>query len=328
MNALSPLLEPLNASFWPLQQCVFEHGSVVDCFHSIHAMGGVFWAYVLISAYCLIFAQISGNYSKVDQLWSITPWLYGWMMYAHWSSLHAGLVHERLLLVCILTTIWGLRLTYNFWRRDGYGNLFTHEEDYRWAILRSHINSKALFAVFNATFISPYQNLILLLIIMPAYHVMNNEISCNALDYSCAVMFIVLLGIETLADQQHWNYHKKKYSVTVKQRDVHPDPDVRDGFLQSGLFRYCRHPNYFAEQGQWVCVYLFTLTHAPMISAWELFNVYGLGVFLLITLFQGSMRFSEGITLSKHPKYRLYQARVNQCIPSLFPASDDDRKYL
>jgi len=250
------------------------------------------------------------------------------MLYLHWQHLHAGLVHERLLLVCVLTTIWGLRLTYNFWRRDGYGNLITHDEDYRWAILRRRINSKALFALFNATFISPYQHLILLLIIMPAYHVMNAETTCNTLDYICAGVFLTLLGVETVADQQHWNYHNKKYSVSVAQRAVHPDPDVSDGFLQSGLFRYCRHPNYFAEQGQWVCVYLFTLTHAPLASAKDLFNVYGLGVFLLITLFQGSMSFSEGITMSKYPKYRLYQARVSQCIPSLFPADDVSRKKL
>jgi steroid 5-alpha reductase family enzyme len=33
--------------------------------------------------------------------------------------------------------------------------------------------------------------------------------------------------------------------------------EICDGFFQSGLFRFSRHPNYFAEQSMWVCVYLF-----------------------------------------------------------------------
>jgi steroid 5-alpha reductase family enzyme len=331
MDSFSLLLEPLRASWRPLQECVFLSGSTIaGCFYGHDALGGIFWAYALITAYCLIFAQLSGNYSKVDQIWSITPWLYGWMLYAHWSHSHPGLVHERLLLVCVLATIWGARLTYNFWRRNGYGNLITHDEDYRWPILRKRINSNVLFALFNATFIAPYQNLILLLLIMPAYQVMNAETSCNTRDYACAVAFFALLVMETVADQQHWNYHNKKYSVPASQRSLHPDQDVRDGFLQSGLFRYCRHPNYFAEQAQWICVYFFTLTHTPLSSPWELFNIYGLGAFLLVTLFQGSMSFSESITVRKYPRYKLYQAYTNQCIPSLFTSSDSDegRKSL
>ena len=221
MELLSPLLKPLRASWWPLIECVFQSGlTVADCFYSHDAMGGIGWAYALITAYCLVFAQLSGNYSKVDQIWSITPWLYGWMLYAHWAHLHPGLVHERLLLICILTTIWGARLTYNFWRRDGYGNLITHDEDYRWPILRKRINSSALFALFNATFIAPYQNLILLLLIMPAYQIMNAETSCNTRDYACGAAFVAFLVMETVADQQHWNYHDKKYSVTASQTEM------------------------------------------------------------------------------------------------------------
>ncbi len=40
----------------------------------------------------------------------------------------------RLLLMAALTTAWGLRLTYNFYRRGGYAwPPWTGEEDYRYA---------------------------------------------------------------------------------------------------------------------------------------------------------------------------------------------------
>jgi steroid 5-alpha reductase family enzyme len=34
-----------------------------------------------------------------------------------------------------LTTLWGLRLTYNFWRKGGYKK---GGEDYRWAYIRKN----------------------------------------------------------------------------------------------------------------------------------------------------------------------------------------------
>ena len=309
------LLNAFSASFWPVYSCT---DSLTSCFYQHDALGGLIWMYVAVSVYCLVFAELSGNYSKVDQIWSVTPWVYCWYLLAHWQHNHAGETHERLLLLCVLTSIWGFRLTYNFWRRDGYGNLITHEEDYRWPILRKKINNRFLFSLFNATFIAPYQNLILLLIALPAYHVMNGESSCNWVDIVLGIAFLFFIAMETIADQQHWNFHKKKYSVTAQQRKLHPDQDVKDGFFQSGLFKFSRHPNYFAEQSVWMVIYLFSLTHTTISSAYDLFNVYFLGELLLISLFQGSIAFGESITISKYPKYKDYQSRTNMCFP-FFP---------
>ena len=79
--------------------------------------------------------------------------------------------------------------------------------------------------------------------------------------------------------------------------------------MQVGLFLYSRHPNYFAEQALWVVVFLFTV-HGFYI------NYSCVGCILLILLFQGSMAFSESITLSKYPSYADYQATTSQCIPT------------
>ena len=120
-------------------------------------VAGLLFLCAIWATHCFVWSIICNNVSKVDQIWSITPFFYCW--YLHFHHLHnLGEVHERLLLVCILTTLWGIRLTYNFYRRGGYGNLITHEEDYRWPILRKWIGNKWLFMLFNLTFIASYQN--------------------------------------------------------------------------------------------------------------------------------------------------------------------------
>ena len=51
-----------------------------------------------------------------------------------------------------------------------------------------------------------------------------------------------------------------KNKMTPDERKKSPHKDIKDGFLQSGLFFYSRHPNYFAEQAMWIVIYLFTIT--------------------------------------------------------------------
>ena len=314
---LSSLWSQATSDLQGIYSCVTSGGS--SCLFDCNPVSGLLFLYLCWTTYCFVWSEICRNVSKVDQIWSITPFFYCWYLQFYYRFNNGGVFHERLLLICVLTTAWGLRLTYNFWRRDGYGNLIKHEEDYRWPILRKQIGSPILFFLFNLSFIASYQNFILVLIAFPAHGVMIGASACDGKDYIVAAMFVGFLIMESVADQQHWNFHAKKYSVTASERKVHPDPDVRDGFCRSGLFALCRHPNYFAEQSMWVCVYLFSLTKTSIEGIADLFNGYILGIFLLITLFQGSMQFSEGITAAKYPKYKEFQKSTSQCIP-FFPA--------
>lgn len=75
---------------------------------------------------CWLLSIITGNYSQVDRLWSVLPFAYSW-----WFTLFGSFIevaNPRLLLISILTTSWGLRLSYNFYRKGGYN---PKDEDYR-----------------------------------------------------------------------------------------------------------------------------------------------------------------------------------------------------
>jgi len=113
-----------------------------------------------------------------------------------------------------------VRLTYNFWRRGGYGNLIQHEEDYRWPILRKMMHP-VVFQLFNLTFIAFYQNLLLWLLVYPAYVVMmSRDHRVHLLDAGLAALFLFFLVIETVADGQHYDFHTAKVQQSVTLRPI------------------------------------------------------------------------------------------------------------
>ena len=56
--------------------------------------------------------------SIVDRLWSILPVVYVWHMLL--SSEGPPLGNPRLLVMAVLVTLWGSRLTFNFWLKGGF----------------------------------------------------------------------------------------------------------------------------------------------------------------------------------------------------------------
>jgi steroid 5-alpha reductase family enzyme len=318
---------------WNLQQCLQNYSqntSFTQCMLSYDALDVSLWFLGIVIIYSFVWSIIGNNCSKVDQIWSIVPWIYMWIFVIHHYLLHQ-IIHLRLMLVTILATLWGIRLTYNFWRRGGYGTFFTHEEDYRWPIIRTKMNS-FVFLIFNFSFIATYQNILLWWIAMPAYMILSthNSQAINQWDLLFTILFVTLLIFETIADQQQYNFQEYKHSLTSEERKQHSSPSIRQGFLTEGLFRYTRHPNYFCEQSLWICVYLFSIIPAldsAILATSQTDSGFGpfvnwtiLGCFQLVLLFQGSTNFSESITAEKYPAYRKYQQEVSQTIP-WFPAN-------
>jgi steroid 5-alpha reductase family enzyme len=242
-----------------------------------------------VCVFCWIASLISHDNSWVDRLWSIVPVVYVWVF-----AIAAGLSDARLDAMAVLVTLWGARLTFNFARKGGYSG----HEDYRWPVLRARM-TKAQFAVFNLLFIVLYQNAILVLIALPALTAYENRGGFGILDVLLIVLFLGMLAGETIADQQQWEFHRRKAAGTAEGR-----------FLTTGLFRFSRHPNFFFEQGQWWVVFLFGAVAAGSLLQWTV-----LGALLLTLLFVGSTRFTESITRSKYPEYAGYQERVSAVVP-------------
>jgi steroid 5-alpha reductase family enzyme len=269
---------------------------LLELYRSTDAVTLAVYACALAAAWCWVASLITGNYSQVDRLWSILP-----VLYVFHFAVHGGFTDARLALMTTLAVLWGARLTYNYARKGGYQ---AGSEDYRWPELRASLGPVA-FQILNATFIAPFQNLLLLLIATPAYVAsMARAHPLNALDVVAAALFLLFLAGETVADQQQWRFQTAKH-----KRRAGGASDGR-GFIGTGLFRYSRHPNFFCEQGMWWSFYLFAVAASGRWLDWPI-----AGPAILSLLFQGSTTLTERITLKKYPDYAVYQRTTSRLLP-------------
>ena len=94
------------------------------------------------------------------------------------------------------------------------------------------------------------------------------------LDYWALVgglVWVVGFGIEVVADAQKTQFRQ--------------DPANRDQFIQSGLWAWSRHPNYFGEITLWLGL---SLVAVPVLAGWQLVTMISpVFVYLLLTKVSG-----------------------------------------
>ncbi|HOY33134.1 MAG TPA: DUF1295 domain-containing protein [Bacteroidales bacterium] len=270
------------------------------------ALRTLFVIVAVVVAYSFIVGELTGNNSQVDKLWSIVPIIYIWVIAAY------GDFSPRLILMGTLVTIWGIRLTMNFALKGAYQwRFWAGEEDYRWQVLRKkkEFSPRWKWSLFNLFFISGYQNILILLITLPAIMALQNRhVPLGIADYMVAGLMLFFITYETIADIQQWNYQTGK-KMKAGAGEKLPG-DYSKGFLDKGLWAYSRHPNYFAEQALWACFYLFSVTAGSYWLNWTI-----AGSLLLMVLFLGSSGFSEEISAGKYPAYKEYQKTVPRFLP-------------
>lgn len=261
---------------------------------------------LISTAYCFIVGEITSNNSQVDKLWSILPIAYVWIVAGY------GDFTPRLVIMALLVSFWGIRLTTNFALKGAYQwKFWTGVEDYRWKYLREkpEFQARWKWTVFNLFFISFYQLTLILLFSLPALVALQfNDTPLHIFDYIIAALMFFFIVYEMIADIQHMKYQNKKWALINQGKELYDD--YKKGFLDKGLWAYSRHPNYFAEQAIWICFYLFSISAG---AAW--FNWSIAGCLLLLILFQGSSNLSEDISASKYPEYKEYQKKTSRFIP-------------
>ena len=268
--------------------------------------------YLVFAFLAFVVSSITNNHSQVDKLWSILPVVYGWMM-AYQSGFE-----PRISLMALLITAWGMRLTYNFSRRGGYSlRIWTGEEDYRWSILQSkpEFAARWRWMLFNLFFISFYQMGLILLMTLPALRSIGGK-PLSWWDIIIAGLMLFFIVLETIADQQQWDYHKNKNTLKSNGDEL-PHPYSK-GFVDTGLWSLTRHPNYASEQAIWIVFYFFSVAATGQWLNWSV-----TGAILLVLLFWGSSNFSESVSAGKYPEYTEYQKNVPRFVPLKFRKNRD-----
>lgn len=208
-------------------------------------------------------------------------------------------------------------MTYNYYRKGGYS---IGSEDYRWAIVKKNVGP-SLFFLFNVTFISFGQSLLLASITTPTYILLlvsrlathSSRVSSLSLaDIVAATVMLSAVSISFIADQQQWYFQSAKsaYRKNAKLPDGYNQVDLDRGFLTKGLFAYSRHPNFAGEQTVWVTLYLWSCLAT---GAW--YNWSGIGAVGYLILFQASTWLTELLSSRKYPEYKVYQQKVGKFLP-------------
>jgi len=261
-----------------------------------------------VSLLVFVVSELTRNYSQTDKLWSIMPIIYSWYV-AYESDWQ-----ERVVLMAVLATVWGVRLTLNFGRRGGYNWIpWKGEEDYRWAVLQALplFKQRWRFSLFNLLFISLYQQGLILLFTLPIVAAWQGaDTPLGWLDYLATALLLGFVAIETIADNQQYSWQTEKHRRKNAGEDM---GEYAKGFRSTGLWGIVRHPNYSAEQAIWLSFYLFSIAATGRLLNWSI-----VGVILLILLFLGSSDFSEKISAGKYPEYQAYQKKVQRFLPIKF----------
>ncbi|MEZ4453988.1 MAG: DUF1295 domain-containing protein [Nannocystaceae bacterium] len=249
----------------------------------------------IAAALCWLLAELTGEHSWVDRLWSILP-----PLYVAWFAAQSGFTDPRLLTMAILAALWGGRLTFNFARKGGYR---PGGEDYRWAELRRRMSPWA-FRAFNLFFVAAFQHALLLLLALPAYYAwIHAARPWGIVDAIAAALMLAFLVGETIADEQQWRFHQEK-----RARAERGEEGPR--FLTTGLFARSRHPNFLCEMAIWWSFYLFSVGAG---AGWV--NPAIVGPLLLTALFHGSTSFTEELSRGKYPEYAEYQRTTPRLLP-------------
>lgn len=218
-------------------------------------------------------------------------WGLGFVLMAWTSFFLSGDSGTRGLLVGILVSIWGLRLAWHIHRRNK-----GKAEDYRYLAWRKQWGTW----FYPCSYVQVYllQGMFLFLIVMPVLLINKSaETVLGILDILGVAVWLFGFYFESVGDAQLVRFIK--------------NPDNKGKLMQSGLWAYTRHPNYFGEVTQWWGIWLVALSVPSGV-----FAIIGpLTITFLILKVSGIPMLEK--KMADHPDFAEYKHRVSMFFPLL-----------
>lgn len=249
------------------------------------------WAIYLQALYLMlgfgfigwVISVIKRNVTLVDSMWS----LFFLLATISYISSQDDLNNRHILLISIVL-IWSLRLAiYLSWRN------WKPHEDHRYQAIRKnnepHFWLKSLYIVFGL------QALLAWVVSLPLMGIANSDNTLQWLDYLGLVLFLFGFLWESIAD---WQLARFK-AMASNQGKV----------LDTGVWRFSRHPNYFGEFCIWWGFYLIALSA----GAW--WSIPGPLLMTLLLLKVSGVALLEKDIAERRPAYADYIQRTNAFFP-------------
>ena len=194
------------------------------------------------------------------------------------------------IILTILVSLWGIRLgVYLFIRINRIG------KDNRFDNIRPHFFKFLNFWLLQA---------ITIWIVLLPVNIYLSDISQQKLSIVSvvsALLFLVYLAIETVADWQKFVFKL--------------DPNNKDRWIDSGIWHYSRHPNYFGEMLVWWSVYFFVF---PDLYGLQHLSIFGPLFISFMLLFVSGIPLLEKKNDQKYKdnfEYQKYKKSTSLLIP-------------
>ncbi len=233
-----------------------------------------------------------GDVSFIDAVWGG-----GMGVLALISWLHVpGGAGTRASLIAAMAAIWAARLAWHLYTRwRGHG------EDPRYAKMLGKAKAEGRFASAALKLVFAPQALLLFITCLPAQLgvlASGRPAPLGALAIAGAALWLVGIVFEAVGDAQ--------------LNAFRADPANKGKVLQTGLWRYTRHPNYFGDACVWWGIWLAAAEAGPAIALASLAGP----LFLTFTLtrWSGKPLLEKGL-MKNRPGYADYVARTSGFIP-------------
>ena len=221
--------------------------------------------------------------SFVDSLWSLF-FLAAGVVYL----VEAESVGPAGLLAFVLLTVWSLRLALHIAVRN-----WGQPEDGRYQAIRAsnqpNFEIKSLYVVFGL------QGLLAFVISAPLLFAVSSSAAIGWPQWVAASLWLVGFVFEAGGDWQLMQFRKRRSSASA--------------VLDSGLWRYTRHPNYFGDTCIWWAYWLFAVAAGGW---WTVFSPL-LMTFLILKV--SGVSLLEKTIGDRRPEYASYIARTSAFFP-------------
>ena len=183
-----------------------------------------------------ILSEYKKDASIVDIFWGI-----GIIFIALLCVFYAQTYTPRQLLVTWLILIWGTRLSFQiFLRKRG------KHEDPRYQAWREQWGTN--YRVYSYIYIFLVQALAMIIVSYPIILINGyyTQAHVGPLDILGLLVWVIGFAFEVIGDWQLYSFLKKD--------------ENKGKIMQSGLWRYSRHPNYFGESLMWWGIFIIALS--------------------------------------------------------------------
>lgn len=230
-----------------------------------------------------VLSVIKKDVSFVDSLWSLF-----FLLAAAVFAIGAQPLSARGIVVLVLVAAWALRLSIYITARN-----WGEPEDYRYQSIRA--NNEPGFALKSLYIVFGLQGVLAWLIALPLLPAITSAAPLGVVDLAAALLWVTGFIFEAGGDYQLARFKANQ--------------DSKGRVLNTGLWRYTRHPNYFGDFCIWWSFFLFAVSAGGW---WSIASPILMSVLLLKV---SGVAMLENTITERRPEYADYIRRTNAFFP-------------